>query len=184
MPPTLDGSIYSRLLDHCSPPPQFPSPWDFLPPGPGTYGAVADPPRALSVLSAKYCLDDLTRSGILRAGPKGPRLAPNLVRKSTTIIPLRENADGPPIALMVGRGCLPAQQDPIWAARTDAWTAERVVAAMRGKRTFTVRLSQPVQVILFYLTAAVMPEDGTVRFADDIYGHDERLDSALRKLRN
>ena len=86
-------------------------------------------------------------------------------------------------------GCVRVE-DPVrlavWALASEQppWTAERVVEAMRGKRTFTVRLSQPVQVILFYLTAAVMPEDGTVRFADDIYGHDERLDSALRKLRN
>jgi murein L,D-transpeptidase YcbB/YkuD len=35
-------------------------------------------------------------------------------------------------------------------------------------------------VILFYVTAAVMPEDGTIHFAEDIYGHDAKLDRALR----
>jgi L,D-transpeptidase YcbB len=42
-----------------------------------------------------------------------------------------------------------------------------------------VDLTRPIQVILFYLTAVVMPEDGTVRFAEDLYGHDARLDRAL-----
>ena len=42
-----------------------------------------------------------------------------------------------------------------------------------------VKLTRPVQVVLFYLTAVVMPEDGSVRFAEDIYGHDGRLDKAL-----
>ena len=43
---------------------------------------------------------------------------------------------------------------------------------MAGTRSFRVRLPQPIQVILFYTTAAVMPEDGTMHFADDIYRHD------------
>jgi len=34
-------------------------------------------------------------------------------------------------------------------------------------------------VILFYVTAVVMPEDGTIHFAEDIYRHDLRLDRAL-----
>jgi murein L,D-transpeptidase YcbB/YkuD len=34
-------------------------------------------------------------------------------------------------------------------------------------------------VILFYVTAVVMPEDGTVHFAEDIYRHDARLEKAL-----
>jgi murein L,D-transpeptidase YcbB/YkuD len=44
-----------------------------------------------------------------------------------------------------------------------------------------VPISQPIQVILFYMTAAVMPADGTVHFADDIYGHDRTLDRALTR---
>jgi murein L,D-transpeptidase YcbB/YkuD len=36
-------------------------------------------------------------------------------------------------------------------------------------------------VILFYVTAVVMPEDGTVRFAEDVYGHDAALDRALSR---
>jgi murein L,D-transpeptidase YcbB/YkuD len=42
-----------------------------------------------------------------------------------------------------------------------------------------VTLPRLIQVILLYTTAAVMPEDGTIWFAEDIYRHDARLDRAL-----
>jgi murein L,D-transpeptidase YcbB/YkuD len=42
-----------------------------------------------------------------------------------------------------------------------------------------VKLARPIQVVLFYTTVAVMPEDGAIWFAEDIYGHDARLDQAL-----
>jgi L,D-transpeptidase YcbB len=64
-----------------------------------------------------------------------------------------------------------------------AWTRERILAATMGPQTIHVRLARPIQVILFYTTAAVMPEDGTVRFAEDIYRHDARLDRALAMRR-
>ena len=51
--------------------------------------------------------------------------------------------------------------------------------AMKGQATVTVNLRRPIQVILFYITAVVMPDDGTVRFAEDIYAHDARLEKAL-----
>ena len=50
---------------------------------------------------------------------------------------------------------------------------------MNASRPIQVNLPRPIQVILFYVTAAVMPEDGTIRFAEDIYGHDAKLDRAL-----
>ena len=53
---------------------------------------------------------------------------------------------------------------------------------MNGTRPQTIRLAKPIQVILFYITAVVMPDDGTIRFSDDIYGHDGRLDQALARL--
>ena len=52
---------------------------------------------------------------------------------------------------------------------------------MSGGDSVRVGLKRPIQVILFYVTAVVMPEDGTVRFAEDIYGHDPRLDRALAR---
>lgn len=59
------------------------------------------------------------------------------------------------------------------------WTRDRIVAATMGTQTVHVKLAHPIQVVLFYTTAAVMPEDNTIRFADDIYHHDVRLDRAL-----
>ncbi len=59
------------------------------------------------------------------------------------------------------------------------WTRERILAATMGAQTIHLTLPRPIQVILFYTTAAVMPEDGTIRFAEDIYRHDARLDRAL-----
>jgi murein L,D-transpeptidase YcbB/YkuD len=67
-----------------------------------------------------------------------------------------------------------------WALEgQEGWTRERVAAAVAGDRQVRVGLARPIQVVLFYVTAAVMPEDGTVHFAEDIYGHDARLDRAL-----
>lgn len=63
---------------------------------------------------------------------------------------------------------------------TTGWTRDRILAAMdpAALPSQRVRLQDPVQVLLFYTTAAVLP-DGRVRFADDIYGHDGRLDRAM-----
>jgi murein L,D-transpeptidase YcbB/YkuD len=59
----------------------------------------------------------------------------------------------------------------------------KILAAMHGSRTVEVRVPRPVQVLIFYLTAIVTPQDGSIRFADDIYRHDARLDRALAALR-
>ena len=74
--------------------------------------------------------------------------------------------------------------DPVmlaeWVLRDrPEWTRERIVAAMQGTTSERVNLTRPIQVVLFYLTAVVMPGDGSVRFADDIYGHDRKLQQAL-----
>jgi L,D-transpeptidase YcbB len=63
------------------------------------------------------------------------------------------------------------------------WTAQRIDAAMSGERTRRVDLGRPVPVILYYVTAAVMPDDGLLHFADDIYAHDARLERALARRR-
>jgi murein L,D-transpeptidase YcbB/YkuD len=82
-------------------------------------------------------------------------------------------------------GCIRVE-DPIafaeWLLRErPEWTRDRIVAAMAGTRSFRVRLPKPVQVLLYYTTAAVMPEDGTMHFAEDIYRHDIRLDRVLTR---
>ncbi len=80
-------------------------------------------------------------------------------------------------------GCVRVE-DPVglaaWAlGDRPEWSRDRIEAAMAGTQTIDVKLARPIQVILFYTTAAVVPEDGSMRFADDIYRHDARLERAL-----
>lgn len=97
---------------------------------------------------------------------------------------------GTPAVSLFGRprrdfshGCIRVE-DPVklaeWMLRDQPeWTRERILEAMNGDRSVQVKLTRPVQVVLFYLTAVAMPGTGDVRFADDIYGHDRRLARAL-----
>ena len=69
-----------------------------------------------------------------------------------------------------------------WALKDQPeWTREAIVAAMNADGSRRVNLARPIYVVLFYLTAVVTPEDGTIRFAEDIYGHDAKLDRQLRR---
>jgi murein L,D-transpeptidase YcbB/YkuD len=82
-------------------------------------------------------------------------------------------------------GCIRVA-DPVglaeWVLAADGnWTRDAVVAAMHGRETAAAVLQRPIPVVLFYVTAFADP-DGTLRFADDIYGHDMRLDRALATL--
>ena len=82
-------------------------------------------------------------------------------------------------------GCVRVQ-DPValaeWALDgQEDWDRERILAAMDGRRPRTVNLKRPIQVILFYITAVVMPDDGSIHFAEDIYAHDTKLDRALKR---
>lgn len=64
------------------------------------------------------------------------------------------------------------------------WTRERIEATMQGTvPSVRVTLVSPLTVILFYTTAMVMPGEPGVRFADDIYRHDARLERALANRR-
>ncbi len=64
------------------------------------------------------------------------------------------------------------------------WTREEIERAMQGPANHSVRLREPVSVLLFY-TTAVVQGDGEVHFFDDIYGLDrvleERLERAARR---
>ena len=80
-------------------------------------------------------------------------------------------------------GCVRVE-DPVklaeWALQgQEGWTHDRIVKAVNGDRQVRVTLARPIQVLLFYITAVVMPEDRTAHFAEDIYAHDARLDKAL-----
>ena len=67
-----------------------------------------------------------------------------------------------------------------WVLRDQpAWTRDSVEAAMAARPTRRALLSRPMPVILYYTTAVAEPGRG-IAFYDDIYGHDRRLDEALR----
>ena len=61
------------------------------------------------------------------------------------------------------------------------WTEARIRQAMTETSPSTVRLADPIPVVIAYATAIV--KDGRIHFFDDIYGHDRALDAALRQPR-
>ncbi|HEY0157612.1 MAG TPA: L,D-transpeptidase family protein [Thermoanaerobaculia bacterium] len=80
-------------------------------------------------------------------------------------------------------GCIRVE-DPAelaeWVLRAQPeWTREKIDTAMTGKRgDVYVKVERPVSVVLFYATA-IAEEDGTVKFVEDIYGHDVQLAKLL-----
>ncbi len=82
----------------------------------------------------------------------------------------------------LSHGCV-RLEDPEAMARfvlqgLPAWTPERIRAAMHAARPEHVNLQRKIPVLLFYTTALV-DIDGTLRFYEDIYGHDARLEREL-----
>jgi murein L,D-transpeptidase YcbB/YkuD len=61
------------------------------------------------------------------------------------------------------------------------WTEARIRAAMTEGDPTTLRLAEPIPVLIAYGTAMV--KEGRIYFYDDIYGQDRRLDAALRQPR-
>jgi len=82
----------------------------------------------------------------------------------------------------LSHGCVRVE-DPVslaqWALNDPAWSEEAIRNATLGSDSRAVPLARPIRVVLFYSTAMVTPE-GTLHFADDLYGHDGPLDRALR----
>jgi len=134
-------------------------------------------------------IDGLARGGLRLRQRPGARNALGLIK---FVFPNQENVymHGTPARHLFARsrrdfshGCV-RLADPVslaeWALEErPGWNRSAILAAIEGSQSIHVQLPRPVQVILFYTTAAVMPEDGTVRFAEDIYRHDRRLDQAL-----
>jgi murein L,D-transpeptidase YcbB/YkuD len=80
-------------------------------------------------------------------------------------------------------GCI-RLEDPVALARfvlegQPEWTEERIRDAMAAGKSNTLRLTDPVRVVITYGTVIV--RDGRTYFYDDIYGHDRLLDAALRR---
>lgn len=61
------------------------------------------------------------------------------------------------------------------------WTTERIEAAMQAGRSRTIRLQEPVPVLITYSTVVV--KDDKVYFFPDIYQQDARLEQALNNVR-
>ncbi len=82
-------------------------------------------------------------------------------------------------------GCVRVE-DPLglaeWVLQDQpGWDRERITSAMQADVSSRVAIRVPVRVMLLYSTGAVLLDSGDVAFADDIYGHDARLDRALRE---
>ena len=80
-------------------------------------------------------------------------------------------------------GCVRIE-DPValavWALKDQPeWTREKILAAMKGPPALRVPLTRPIRVVMYYVTATVIPEENAVHFAEDIYKHDPPLDRAL-----
>jgi murein L,D-transpeptidase YcbB/YkuD len=79
-------------------------------------------------------------------------------------------------------GCIRVEE-PMALARfvlqdDPAWTTERIAQSMAAGVSRTIRLRDPLPVLIAYNTVVV--RQGMVHFYDDLYGHDRRLDDALR----
>jgi len=80
-------------------------------------------------------------------------------------------------------GCIRIEQ-PVALARfvlqgMPEWTEERIRLAMSQGESTTLRLAEPVPVLIAYGTSLV--KQGRIHFFQDIYGHDRLLDAALRQ---
>lgn len=80
-------------------------------------------------------------------------------------------------------GCIRVQ-DPVALARfvlqdDPSWTDERIRAAMASGQSNTLRLAQPLTVLIAYST--VVAKAGRVFFYPDLYGHDQLLAQALHQ---
>ena len=83
----------------------------------------------------------------------------------------------------LSHGCIRVE-DPVGLAKfvlqyDPVWGEERIREAMSSGVSSTLRLREPVQVVLAYNTVQV--KDGRVHFFADIYGQDKLLDQALHR---
>jgi murein L,D-transpeptidase YcbB/YkuD len=132
----------------------------------------------------------LLRAGALRLRQRpGPRNAlglvkfvfPNAADVYLHATPAQQLFE--PVRRDFSHGCVRVEQPVLlaeWVLRDEpaAWPRERIERAIQGGRTQVVKLARPLTVLLYYVTALVLP-DGELHFAEDLYRHDERLARAL-----
>jgi len=82
-------------------------------------------------------------------------------------------------------GCIRVEDPAVlaeWILQgNENWTKDKIVETMNnGPDSQQVNLPQKRPVVIIYATAVVLP-DGEVKFFQDIYGHDARLEKALAR---
>src|SRR5581483_769016 len=79
-------------------------------------------------------------------------------------------------------GCIRVEEPArlaAWVLRDQPeWTPDRIREAMQTGDSKSVAVKTPVPIMIIY-TTAVVHDDGSVFFYDDIYGHDATLENAL-----
>jgi len=84
----------------------------------------------------------------------------------------------------LSHGCIRVEEPVVLAQfvlqNDPAWGEERIEQAMRSGISTTLRLREPVRVVIAYNTV-VVKNDGLVYFFSDIYGQDKRLEKVLRQ---
>lgn len=85
----------------------------------------------------------------------------------------------------VSHGCIRVE-DPValaaWALQgLDEWSEEAIARTAPAVVSRPIDLLRPARVLVYYATAAVLPDDGLLHFSEDIYGRDQALDRALRR---
>jgi murein L,D-transpeptidase YcbB/YkuD len=66
-----------------------------------------------------------------------------------------------------------------WVLREESgWRQDRIVAAMQGTESVSVKLTRLIPVMTIYVTA-VVADNGEVHFFEDIYGQDAALEQEL-----
>ena len=134
-------------------------------------------------------LDSLARGDLRlrqRPGPRNPLGRVKFVFPNAADVYLHGTPDTTLFARTrrdFSHGCIRVERPADLAAWVlsdqPAWPRDTVDAALAGRRTRRALLTHPMPVILFYATAVAIPGVG-VAFYEDIYGHDRRLDEALR----
>ena len=155
--------------------------------GIGSQGAAKLDGRVDAALSAQGLDAVLAGQWRIRQRP-GPR---NALGDIKFVFPNRDNIylhHTPSVGLFerarrdFSHGCIRVEQPQALAtfvlADMPEWTEARIREAMERGNSSTLRLREPVPVLLAYATALV--KGGRPVFFDDIYGLDRVLDAALR----
>jgi murein L,D-transpeptidase YcbB/YkuD len=149
---------------------------------------VARDGRVSTTLSASQLDAVLAGQARIRQRP-GPQ---NALGDIKFVFPNRDNIylHHTPSVQLFGRprrdfshGCIRVEQ-PVALAKfvlrnMPEWTEERIRHAMDRGESATLRLAEPLPVLIAYGTSLV--KDGRIHFFEDIYGQDRLLDAALQR---